>query len=307
MNVFRRPSLVYPSPQMRITITGSRGLLGRYAVDYARQQQHQVLGVDIVGRGDPMQDYLLADLTDLGQVYDVVHGADAVIHLAAIPDQRMAPDVKTFMDNLGMTYNALFAAARLGVKRVVLASSIQVLQTAFNERPIRYLYLPADEDHPLDPQNEYALSKAAGELAAVMFARCRGLTVVSLRFPWIATPEEIASMPLEVDWSDTSLVCQYIDARDAARACLLAATAPLPPGSHHVFYVTALDTCVDVPSVEIARRFYPEAELRPELQGYASLVSGRRAAQVLGFVPQYGWRDGRAATATSECQAGAAT
>ena len=97
-------------------------------------------------------------------------------------------------------------------------------------------------------------------------------------------------------------VAADVDARDAARACLLAATAPLPPGSHHVFYITALDTCVDVPSAEIARRLYPEAELRPELQGFASLVSGRRAAQVLGFVPQYGWRDGRAAT--SERQAG---
>lgn len=290
---------------MRITITGSRGLLGRYVVDYARQQQHEVLGVDIVGRGDSARGYLVADLTDLGQVYDAVHGADAVIHLAAIPDQRMLPDVKTFMDNLGMTYKALFAAARLGVKRVVLASSIQVLQTAFNERPIRYLYLPVDEDHPIDPQNEYALSKAAGELAADMFARCRGLTVVSLRFPWIATPEEVASMPLEVDWSDTSLVCQYIDARDAARACLLAATAPLPPSSHHVLFVTAPDTCVDAPSVEIARRLFPEAELRPELQGFASLVSGRRAAQVLGFVPRYGCRDSHAAT--SEHDAGAVT
>lgn len=280
---------------MRITITGSKGLLGRYVVDYARRQQHQALGVDIVGRGDPTQDYLVADLTDLGQAYDAAHGADAIIHLAAIPDQRMAPAVRTFMDNLGMTYNILFAAARLGVRRVVVASSIQVVQTSFNERPIRYLYLPVDEDHPIDPQNEYALSKAAGELAADMFARCRGLTVVSLRFPWIATPEEVASMPLAVDWSDTSLVCQYIDARDAARACLLAATAALPAGSHHVFYITARDTCVDAPSLDIARRLFPEAELRPELQGFASLVSGRRAARVLGFEPHYSCRDGRAA------------
>ncbi|MCS7059693.1 MAG: NAD(P)-dependent oxidoreductase [Anaerolineae bacterium] len=291
---------------MRFVITGSRGLLGRYVTDYIRRQSHDLLEVDIVGRGDPDRNYRVADLTDLGQTYDVVCGAEAVIHLAAIPDQRMAPAVKTFIDNLSMTYNVLFAAAQLGVKRVVIASSIQVLQTSFNERPIRYLYLPADEEHPIDPQNEYALSKAAGELAADLFARCRGLTVVSLRFPWIVPPDEpTRSARLKIDWNDThsSLVVQYVDARDAARACFLAATTALPPNSHHVLYIAAPDTCVDTPSSEIARRLYPEAEVRPELRGFASFVSSRRAAQVLGFVAEFGWQAGR--PFTSEGAAGA--
>ena len=70
----------------RIVVTGSKGLVGSHTFDYAKAQGADVLGVDIVGRGN-LTDYISADLTDLGQVFDVLHGADAVIHLAAINAQ----------------------------------------------------------------------------------------------------------------------------------------------------------------------------------------------------------------------------
>ncbi len=172
---------------MRLVVTGSKGLLGGYVFDYAARQGADVLGVDIVGRGLDYDRYLAADLTDLGQAYDVLHGADAVIHLAAINDQKVFTGVRTFMANVGSTYNVLYAASRLGVRRVVLASSIQVNHTSRPRTPIRYRYLPVDEDHPVDPQDEYGLSKVVGETAADMFARCYGLTAVSLRFVWVAS------------------------------------------------------------------------------------------------------------------------
>ena len=277
---------------MRLIITGSKGLLGGYVFDHAARQGADVLGVDIAGRGLDYDRYLAADLADLGQVYDVLHGADAVIHLAAINDQKAFTDVRTFMANVGSTYNVLYAASRLGVRRVVLASSIQVNHTSRPHTPIRYRYLPIDEDHPVDPQDEYGLSKVVGEIAADMFARCYGLTAVSLRFVWVATPEDLQKYaPLSPEWAGDPPLYTYVDARDAARACYLAATADLPPNSHTALFVTARDSCAGIPALEIARRHYPDAEIRPGLEGFGSLVSGKRAERVIGFVPEYSWRN----------------
>ncbi len=275
---------------MRMVITGSKGQLGGYAFEEARRQGVDVLGVDMVGRGDEYERYLAADLTDLGQVYDALRGADAVIHLAAINDQRVFTDVRTFMANVGATYNVLYAASRLGIRRVVLASSIQVNHPARPTTPVRYRYLPFDEDHPVDPQDEYGLSKVVGELAADMFARVHGMTVLSLRFVWVATPEDQKRwLPLKGEWAGVTPLYFYVDARDAARACIEAATADLPAACHMPLLITARDTCADIPSADIARRHYPDAELRG-LGGFDSLVSGKRAEQVIGFMPQFSWR-----------------
>lgn len=155
---------------MRIVVTGSKGMLGKFVVDYSRQQGADVLGVDQAADRGALMTYLSADLTDLGQVYDAISGAEAIIHLAAIPTQRMFPGARTFMTNVGMSYNILEAAARLGIQRVVMASSIQVNHSVTPRRPIRYQYLPLDEIHPPNPQDEYGLSKLIGETSADAFA-----------------------------------------------------------------------------------------------------------------------------------------
>ena len=59
---------------------------------------------------------------------------------------------------------------------------------------------------------------------------------------------------------------------------------------HTVAFVTAKDSWINVPSADLAREHFPEAEIRG-LQGYDSLISGKRAEQVLGFVPEFSCRD----------------
>jgi nucleoside-diphosphate-sugar epimerase len=249
-----------------------------------------VFGVDMVGQGN-LVDYLSADLTDLGQVYDALDGADAVIHLAAIASQRYFPAARTFMTNLGMTYNVFEACARLGIKRVVAASSIQVNHTATPRTPIRYQYFPFDEDHPVDPQEDYSLSKYAGEIVADSFARHYGLTIASMRFTGIYMPDQLYKLPDGAAPGDDLTLYTYVDPRDAARACTLAATVDLPPNSHTVLLIAARDHALDMPSAEFARRFYPEAEIRAGLEGYNSFINTTRAERVLGFVPQFSCRN----------------
>ena len=79
----------------------------------------------------------------------------------------------------------------------------------------------------------------------------------------------------------------YLHLEDAARACYLAATADLPPNSHHVLFVSARKSCVALPSAEWARKYHPEAELRPGVNGHGSLVSGTLAEKLIGFEPQF--------------------
>ena len=275
---------------MKIVVTGSKGNIGSAVVDYARSQRAHVLGVDNVGRGDGLGNYIAADLTDLGSCYDVVRGADAVINLAAIPDSKMFPNAQTFMTNVAITYNVFLAAAHLGVKRVVWASSIQVNHTVPPHRPVRYRYFPLDEDHPVDPQSDYALSKYVGEVIADAFARDFGLTTVSLRFTDVVTLQRWPTLPAPVDLGTQYPLPHYVHIHDCARACYLASTAPLPPGSHTVAFIAARDTHIDMPSRELAQRYYPDAELRADIQDHDALISGKRAEEAFGFVPQFSCR-----------------
>ncbi|MEP7357425.1 MAG: NAD(P)-dependent oxidoreductase [Anaerolineales bacterium] len=274
---------------MRIVVTGARGLIGKPTALYCQEQGADVLSVDSVGRPGPGEyaQFITAELTDLGQVYDVLHGADVVIHLAAIAAQRVYPAAHTFMNNVGMTWNVLEAAARLGIKRVVIASSVQVNHTVTPRTPIKYEYFPVDEQHPVSPQEDYSIGKLVGEVIADGFAHHWGLTVVSIRFPMVARPEVFAQMPVkDNEWPNAALYA-YCHVQDAARACYLAATAPLPPNSHTVLLVAAKDSCVDMPTREYAKLHYPEAELRPTLSGYDSLLNSSRAKEVIGWEPEY--------------------
>jgi nucleoside-diphosphate-sugar epimerase len=273
---------------MRIVVTGARGLLGAPTAQYCHDMGADVLAVDVVGRGGPNQptSFLNADLTDLGQTYDVLHGADAVIHLAAIASQRVFPAAHTFSTNVGMVWNVLEASARLGIKRVVLASSVQVNHTVTPRTPIKYVYFPIDEDHPVSPQEDYSMSKLVGEVLADGFAHHWGLTIVSIRFPMIAKQELYDQMPVKDDeWPNAALYA-YVHVQDAARSCYMAAVAPLPANSHNVIFVAARDSCVDMPTRDYAKLHYPEAELRPGLSGYDSLLNSARAKQLIGWEPE---------------------
>ena len=95
---------------------------------------------------------MAVDLTDYGQVVDALGGvrgeqpaADAVVHLAAIPAPGLHSDVATFRNNMLTTFHVLHAATRLGISKVVMASSETVLGLPFDTPPP---YVPVDEEYP---------------------------------------------------------------------------------------------------------------------------------------------------------------
>ena len=276
---------------MKLVITGSKGLIGGVVMDYASKQPGvDAFGVDAIGLGSPVARYLRADLADYGQTVAALGGADAVIHLAAYRDHGLAPPAQLFGVNVNSTFNVLQAAVQLGIKRVVLASTIQVARTVHMQNDTRYRYLPLDEAHEIDPQTDYALSKQVGEVCGEMFAKHFGMSVVSLRFTAITHPDVIKErFPLPEAVEPHWAMYAYCDVRDAARCAYLAATKPLPARQHVIAYVVAKDSAVKTPSPEIAKRFFPEAENRG-LQGFDSLISGKRAKDLFGFEAEFGCR-----------------
>ena len=91
-----------------------------------------MLNVDLVPLEHPGVDNLSADITDSGQMFDVmtsyadfdemepgtgVPRLDAVVHFAAIPRILIRPDNETFRVNTMGTYNVIEAAVKLGMRQ----------------------------------------------------------------------------------------------------------------------------------------------------------------------------------------------
>jgi nucleoside-diphosphate-sugar epimerase len=270
-----------------IVVTGGAGKAGRAVVRDLLEHGEEVLSVDLVRSTEVGCEQLVADLVDYGQTVDALRGANAVVHLAAIPAPRLRPDELTFRVNTASTYNVFAAAPLLGLERVVYASSETVLGLPFErERPS---YVPIDEEHPPLPNFTYALSKLLSEEMARQFHRWTGIPYVGLRFSNIMEPydyERFAAF-----WDDPALrkwnLWGYVDARDVAQSCRLALTADR---GAEVFIVAAADTCMTRSSRDLMAEVYPGVPITGELGEHETLLSIAKARRLLGYEPQHSWR-----------------
>jgi nucleoside-diphosphate-sugar epimerase len=236
------------------------------------------------------------DCTDLGQLVDALSGVDAfggrpdvVLHLAGIPAPGLAPDVTSFETNARSTYNVLTACVRLGISRVVWASSETIHGLPFATPPD---FVPIDETHPGRPEWHYSLSKQVGETIADAFVRWHPeLSVVSMRFSNVYAAADYVGLPeIQADPElRTSNLWAYIDVDDAAAACHPACEAPT--SGHHRLVVAAADTLMATPTADLMRDHFPGVPTRGDLDGFASLLSSARAGEVLGYRPALSWRD----------------
>ena len=274
----------------RIVVTGGAGKAGRAVVRDLLEHGYDVLSVDLV-RDPSLSDeqQLVADLTDYGEAVDALRGADAVVHLAAIPAPGLKPDELTFRVNTTSTYNVFAAAPLLGLRRVVWASSETTLGLPFERELPRYA--PVDEEHPLLPESSYALSKVVSEEMARQFSRWNGIPHVGLRFSNVMEAQDYQRFP--GFWDDARLrrwnLWGYVDARDVAQSCRLALEVDLSDAQ--VFVVAAADTVMNRPSADLMAEVYPDVELRGSLGELATLLSIEKARRTLGYEPAFSWRD----------------
>ena len=272
----------------RIVVTGGSGKAGRAVVADLDARGYDVVNVDVAASRDPDAPTIIADLTDLGQVYDILGGADSVIHLAAIPAPNVLPDGETFTINTISTYNVFAAATKLGLERVVWASSETLIGIPFEREQPRYA--PIDEAHVRLPEFHYALSKLVGEEMASQFARWSEIPFVSLRYSNIMEPADYQRFP--GFWDDPMIrawnLWGYVDARDVAQATRLALEADTV--GNEAFLVAAADTCMTRSSADLMAAVYPNVPLQP-VGDHESLLSIEKARQILGYQPAHSWRD----------------
>jgi UDP-glucose 4-epimerase len=283
---------------MRVLVTGARGKVGTATTAALVAAGHEVTCTDVM-RGvferplDGEPAYFQADLTQPGDAFAVVRGMEAVVHAAAIPDPTHNPPATVFQNNLMATFNVLEAAVRFGVSRFVNISSETVPGFFFPERPFLPDYVPVDENHPIRPQDPYALSKYFGELLMDAAVRRSDVRCISIRPCWVQH-EGNYERNLGPQVRDASRLSpnfwSYIDVYDLADAIVLAVESGLP--GHEVFYIASPDNVGGRPFAEAVRRYYGDAlQIRDLARVDASGISCAKAVRMLGYAPKRSWRD----------------
>ncbi|MFE3449250.1 NAD-dependent epimerase/dehydratase family protein [Nonomuraea sp. NPDC059194] len=287
----------------RTLVTGSAGRLGRSVVSALAAAGHEVIGVDTApGTPDDAAATLPADLTDLGEAYQVIarFRPEAVLHLAAIATPFSRSDAVTYRTNTQLAFNVCDAAVALGVPKLILASSPTVVGYGSPDgwSPA---YLPIDEDHPAKPWNAYSLSKLVAEETMRSFARTAATRMAAVRPCFVIAPEEWEGAPTQsghtvaerLDRPEIAGVSlfNYIDARDAADLfiALLARLPELPNGE--VFFAGAGDALAREPLAELLPAIMPStAGFADALTGSLPAFTSAKAERLLGWQAKRSWR-----------------
>ena len=291
---------------MRILFTGGSGKAGKHSVAYLLEQGHSVLNLDQVNFDHPKVLTRLADITDAGQVFDVMgsyanydelaQGAgvpkfDAVVHFAAVPRLLMTSDNECYRVNTLGTYNVIDAAIKMGVRKVIFASSETTFGICFADGEVKPDYLPIDEKHPTIPEDSYAMSKVVNEATAQSFQRRTGIDIYGLRINNVIEPHEYVEI-FPAFMKDPDLrrrnIFSYIDARDLGQMvqkCLQADGL-----GYQIFNVSNDDHSVGLTSEELIKTYYQHVPLKTN-DIPKSFYSNEKAKRLLGFEPEYSWRD----------------
>ncbi|WP_374009183.1 NAD-dependent epimerase/dehydratase family protein [Leifsonia sp. LS-T14] len=266
-------------------------------VDRLVRSGHEVISVDRPSSAPPAEGLSRAttevegDVSDAGLMNSLMAGADAVVHLAAIPAPVGHTARELLVANSVATMTVLEAAGEQGVRAVVMASSISILGMAWSEEPMDPVYLPVDEAHTLRPTEGYALSKECDEASARMASRRWGLPIVAMRFPLTTTREQIEARRADADASERMAqeLWAYLDVRDAARAVELAITA-MTDGELRgcsVVNVVADDVLLDQTLAELMSRWHPAVPFDADRYCLRGAYDTAGARELLGFEAEH--------------------
>ncbi|NSZ18814.1 NAD-dependent epimerase/dehydratase family protein [Agrobacterium vitis] len=289
----------------RIVFTGGTGKAGRHAVPHLLAKGYSILNLDLKPLDCPGVNTLITDITDSGQVFNALtthfgfdgydHGAppsapDAVVHFAAIPRVMIEPDNSTFSANVVGTYNVIEAAMKLGVRKVIIASSETTYGVCFAEGDKEFHSFPLEEDYDSDPMDSYGLSKVVNEKTARAFAMRYKADIYALRIGNVIEPHDYANFPgyLDNPMSRKRNAWSYIDARDLGEIVHLCIEKD---GLGFQVFNAVNDTITaDLPTREFLAKYCPDTPVLREMGENEAPISNRKAREMLGFKEAHPWR-----------------
>jgi len=300
-----------------VLVTGGAGFIGSHLVEALVARGDSVRVLDDLSTGveanlasvEEQVEMVVGDLRDLDQVNAAVEGVELIYHQAAFvsPPLSVEDPQTCYQVNIQGTSNLLEAARRVGVQRVVLASSAAV----YGENPS----LPLKESLSPQPLSPYAASKQVNEVFAQLYTHSLGLPVVALRYFNVYGPRQsphsdyAAAIPIfirralegkvAVIYGDGSQSRDFIYIDDVVQANLIAAQAPKAPGM--AFNVCSGREVSLLDLLAALRSLLPEV-LEPKFDDpragdiYRSLGDPTLAAELLGFRAETTLEDGLART-----------
>lgn len=292
---------------MRVLFTGGAGKAGKHVIPVMQQAGHRVVNIDLRPLDHPRVDNLIADITDSGQIFNVmtsyanfdeldpgkgVPKFDAVVHFAAVPRILINPDNETYRVNVMGTYNVIEAAVKLGIRKIIFASSETTYGVCFADGERKPDYIPIDEQHPVVPEDSYAMSKVVNEVTGRSFQRRSGFDIYGIRINNVIEPDEYAAnFPAYMDNPDTRRrnIFAYIDARDLGHMVnAMLATDGL---GFEIFNASNDDHSVGLSTPEIIARYYQGVEQKRPMGENETFYANGKAKELLGWAPKHSWRD----------------
>ena len=295
---------------MKVAITGAAGGLGRRVTE-ALAQNHNLVLLDNVdpaqatiftGEGptgrklsplSPEWPYHRVDITSQEQMDAALAGVEVIVHLAGWPAGEW-PDARATMNtNVMGTFTVYEAAQRLGIRRVLNASSINAFGSFYwrvqQSAPIRSR-MPLIEDEQRVPEDPYSLSKGITEDIGWTYRRAFGIEAVNLRFAGVVHEQHYdkwleEGLPPAREWADD--LWSWVHIHDWMAGVVAAVEAE--ESTSEPIVLGAGDTRATEPTIDLIRRLRPEflTELREPLPGRSPLLSISRARTFLGYNPRF--------------------
>lgn len=269
---------------MRVVVTGGSGLVGQVTVRGLTMAGHDVVVVDrIAPPNEGEKDFVAVSAGNHGDLLSACSGAECIVHLAGVNNPRDRPPHVVHNNNVTASYNVLNVAAELGVRRVIMASSVNSIGLTWSREP-EFDYFPIDQHHRTRNEDPYSLSKWLGEQQADSMVRGHSsLSIASLRLHMFMPDRAEARRQSSGDLAESARrgLWGYTTHRMWIDACREALVANFD--GHHVFFVVADQTVLDDNSEALAATHYAGVDIRSPMRGNQGFFDCRNTEAILGW------------------------
>ena len=173
-----------------IIVTGSSGLIGNILIPKLAET-NSITGFDLV-KSKNIANTQIGSILDLEKTIEIFNGADTLIHLAGAVSEKSPWDT-VLQNNIIGTKNVFYAAKKVGISKIIFASSNHV--TGLYENDLPYLkivkgdysnlepqnYPIIDHTYPIRPDGYYGISKSFGESLGRYYSELYGISIICLR------------------------------------------------------------------------------------------------------------------------------